>query len=61
MFCILGIQLDRQAVRPSASFAEALSALHAAKYTGALTVHFAEGQPKAVEFSNPQTVTIRRP
>lgn len=46
-------------MRPSASFADALAALHAARYTGPVTVHFAEGQPKAVEFSNPQTVSIR--
>lgn len=43
---------------PHVPFTEMLSALLLAKYTGPLTVHFAEGHPKGVQIPNPVRVKV---
>lgn len=42
------------------TFAEVLDTLHSERYTGAVTVHFAQGQPKALDFDRPYRVTVVR-
>ncbi len=42
------------------TFAEVLDTLHHERFTGSVTVHFAQGQPKALDFARPYRVTVRR-
>ena len=44
--------------RASTSYAEALSALFKAKFTGAVTLHFAEGVPRSLDVANPVSVKL---